>query len=421
MLTVVIYGLRVWLDLTEQKCLPNDNLLAADLSPFRHTHSDVPTEAHARTLCVNTHTCTHTRHYSLILSSYLCYLVRGSCCCTMWQMKDHSSISVRGRLQLRRWVGCGEAAMLHSKAGGSALDFWSPSFIFFLTLQCILRHLLHRTPHTYPFQSSHPPSPLHATALCLSWCVCASFLLQYAPADVEVMLLGNKCDLENKRKVSTERGQMLAAGLGIKFFETSALSGLNVEEAFLTLARDILDKEKVRDGRGGECTSVMWRWGMGGEGSVPVWDGGVERDTVALLLLDSWYSIQNGHSHKNADQSSSFFYMIIALTTLILFSKRILKSHNQYLLPWTSSHSPFFHDTYDINQKTVFALLESSKEDIVADQSNQCLQNKCILCLVSHASPYPPHYSRNTESRGWCARLSFALVMLKVILDQQCL
>ena len=420
MLTVVVYGWRVWLDLTEQKCLPNDNLLAADLSPSRRTHSDVPTEAHARTLCMNTHTCTHTRH-SLILSSYLCYRVRGSCWCTMWQMKGHLRIS-HGRWGiLSRWVGCGEAAMLHSKTGGSALDFWSPSFVSFLTLQCILQHLLHRTPHTYPFQLSHPPYPLHATTLCLSWCVCASFLLQYASADVEVMLLGNKCDRENERKVSTERGQMLAAWLGIKFFETSAKSGLNVEKAFHTLAQDILYKVEVRDGRGGECTSVMWRWGMGGEGSVPVWDGGVERDTVALLLLDSWYSMQNGYSRKNADQFSSFFYMIIALTTLILFSKRNLKSHNQYLLPWTSSHSPFFHDTYDINQKTVFALLESSKEDSVAGQSNQCLQNKRILCLVSHASPHPPHYSRNAEGRGWCARLPFALVMSKVILDQQCL
>ena len=73
------------------------------------------------------------------------------------------------------------------------------------------------------------------------------------------MLLGNKCDLEDEREVSKERGQMQAAELGVKFFETSAKSGLNVEEAFLTLAQDILYKVEVRDGRGGECTSVMWR------------------------------------------------------------------------------------------------------------------------------------------------------------------
>ena len=57
---------------------------------------------------------------------------------------------------------------------------------------------------------------------------------------------------------------MKAAELGIKFFETSALSGLNVEEAFLTLTRDILYKVEVRNGKGGkggggECVSEKWR------------------------------------------------------------------------------------------------------------------------------------------------------------------
>ena len=86
-----------------------------------------------------------------------------------------------------------------------------------------------------------------------------------ASADVEKMILGNKCDLEESRVVTRERGQMLAAEHSIKFFETSAKSGLNVEEAFLTLARDIKDKMdkpnapaqsddnvRVQDSRGAE-------------------------------------------------------------------------------------------------------------------------------------------------------------------------
>ena len=56
------------------------------------------------------------------------------------------------------------------------------------------------------------------------------------------MILGNKCDLEDSRVVTKERGSMLATEHDIKFFETSAKSGLNVEEAFLTLARDIKEK-----------------------------------------------------------------------------------------------------------------------------------------------------------------------------------
>lgn len=63
-----------------------------------------------------------------------------------------------------------------------------------------------------------------------------------ASADVEIMLLGNKCELEEKRQVSKERGEQLAVEYGIKFIETSAKQSINVEKAFYTLARDIKAK-----------------------------------------------------------------------------------------------------------------------------------------------------------------------------------
>lgn len=63
-----------------------------------------------------------------------------------------------------------------------------------------------------------------------------------ASADVEKMLLGNKCEMDDKRQVSRERGEQLAIEYSIKFIETSAKESINVEEAFFTLARDIKAK-----------------------------------------------------------------------------------------------------------------------------------------------------------------------------------
>ncbi|XP_030232290.1 ras-related protein Rab-8B isoform X1 [Gadus morhua] len=53
---------------------------------------------------------------------------------------------------------------------------------------------------------------------------------EHASSDVERMILGNKCDMNDKRQVSRERGEKLAIDYGIKFLETSAKSGINVEE-----------------------------------------------------------------------------------------------------------------------------------------------------------------------------------------------
>lgn len=65
---------------------------------------------------------------------------------------------------------------------------------------------------------------------------------EHAAADVEKMVLGNKCDMEDKRQVSKERGEQLATEYSIKFMETSAKTAQNVEESFITLARDIKRK-----------------------------------------------------------------------------------------------------------------------------------------------------------------------------------
>ena len=68
---------------------------------------------------------------------------------------------------------------------------------------------------------------------------------QHATEGVKKILIGNKCDWEEKRAVSTERGQQLANELQIPFLEVSAKSNINVEQAFFSLARDI--KKKISE------------------------------------------------------------------------------------------------------------------------------------------------------------------------------
>lgn len=62
---------------------------------------------------------------------------------------------------------------------------------------------------------------------------------QYASEGVNKILIGNKCDDVERRVVDRERGAELAREYGLKFMETSAKNNILVDEAFMTLARDI--------------------------------------------------------------------------------------------------------------------------------------------------------------------------------------
>lgn len=57
-----------------------------------------------------------------------------------------------------------------------------------------------------------------------------------------MILVGNKCDMEDERVVSFERGKQLADQLGLEFFETSAKENINVKAVFERLVDIICDK-----------------------------------------------------------------------------------------------------------------------------------------------------------------------------------
>ena len=63
--------------------------------------------------------------------------------------------------------------------------------------------------------------------------------------DVEQLLIGNKCDLESRHKVSKEQGKELARSLDIPFVETSARTGYNIDEVFETLVKLILNRVSI--------------------------------------------------------------------------------------------------------------------------------------------------------------------------------
>lgn len=65
---------------------------------------------------------------------------------------------------------------------------------------------------------------------------------EHANEDVEKMILGNKCDMEDKRVIAKERGESIAKENGIRFLETSAKTNVNIEKAFTQLSESILDK-----------------------------------------------------------------------------------------------------------------------------------------------------------------------------------
>ncbi|XP_076232747.1 ras-related protein Rab-37 isoform X1 [Calliopsis andreniformis] len=70
-----------------------------------------------------------------------------------------------------------------------------------------------------------------------------SEIREHANEDVVIMLLGNKSDCGTERVVRREDGERLAQEYKVPFMETSAKTGLNVELAFLAVARDLKSRK----------------------------------------------------------------------------------------------------------------------------------------------------------------------------------
>ncbi|OHT15498.1 small GTP-binding protein [Tritrichomonas foetus] len=84
-----------------------------------------------------------------------------------------------------------------------------------------------------------------------------------APADCTIAIVGNKSDLSDQRQVSTEEGRAFAESHGFPFFETSALTGENVQALFEECALIAFTNfqkfgPRVRERRVSSTDSTIW-------------------------------------------------------------------------------------------------------------------------------------------------------------------
>ena len=63
-----------------------------------------------------------------------------------------------------------------------------------------------------------------------------------ADKNLTIIIIGNKCDLEDQRQVNKEQGEEKAKNSEVAFMETSALSGENLDKAFEKMINEVYKK-----------------------------------------------------------------------------------------------------------------------------------------------------------------------------------
>ena len=67
---------------------------------------------------------------------------------------------------------------------------------------------------------------------------------KYSNENPQRMLIGTKSDLTQNRVITTEQASALAKSLNMQFFETSAMKGDNIVDAFTAMTRVLLAQKK---------------------------------------------------------------------------------------------------------------------------------------------------------------------------------
>ncbi|NWR60323.1 RAB17 protein, partial [Bucorvus abyssinicus] len=69
---------------------------------------------------------------------------------------------------------------------------------------------------------------------------------EFLPDEIVIALVGNKTDLAAEREVATEEGEEFARTKGILFMETSAKSNYQVNDIFMAIAQELLQREQKK-------------------------------------------------------------------------------------------------------------------------------------------------------------------------------
>ncbi|KAK3202962.1 hypothetical protein GRF29_154g1322020, partial [Pseudopithomyces chartarum] len=96
-----------------------------------------------------------------------------------------------------------------------------------------------------------------------------------------MIVVGNKCDLDGERQVSTQEGQNLARQFGCKFIETSAKSRINVDNAFYDIVREIRRYNKEMSAYQGTGSGNQ----QNGVSKMGVEDGGEEKKGCCCVVM----------------------------------------------------------------------------------------------------------------------------------------
>ena len=102
---------------------------------------------------------------------------------------------------------------------------------------------------------------------------------RYASEGTCKLLVGNKSDRTADRAVTAEQAKEFADDLGVAFLETSAKTAKNVEEAFLTMAGELIKQREAKiaanggkengngaDAKGGISLSTDMKGALGSAG-----------------------------------------------------------------------------------------------------------------------------------------------------------